>query len=431
MFERRGRPSGGKGLSTAVAAAVTVATLAACGSNVPGSPAAGEIDVRTLDVGNYPTDPFDVRSTESHSVYTGSVLAIARLADAMALGTDVDPILVYGDMGGDVVSPASGMEVLSKVVRPVLARNGMLLAVTTASSSKPLPTTHSYDLSDNFKPFGDVNGIPDSAALNITVLQFPDQQRAQAAAEQMEAADFDVAPDQNAHLSLTGYPEAKSHWRPGVPSMAATLARGQYVMNVFAQLPNPDIDGLKSLVEKAFAAQIPLLDKLPPLSARDMLRLDYDPDGMLRRTLHPKDYLSLSAKQEIVHGARGYLQFIADRAPWKKLFEEHGVDRISTASTGAQLMRARDEQSATALWTGIKPLQPGRADAAPGVPDVFCGENPTPSKDNYGAAWDSKNRYYCTLRYGRYVARVASSQLPDLHQRAAAQYTLLAKSQYL
>ncbi len=408
-----------------------MAVLVGCGSNVDGYPLAGEIDIRKLDVGNYPTDPFDVRANQEHGPAGGKTLAMVRLADAIALGTEIDSSLVYGDMGGPAVSPTNGAEVLSKAVRPALARNGELLSVTTASSSQPLPSASKYDVSDNFRPFGSVKGIPDATAVNITVLQFPDQQRAQTAAEQMEAADFDVAADQNARFSLSGYPEAKAHWRPGVPSIAATLAHGQYVMNVFVQLAKSDIDAMKALATKAFDVQIPLLNGLAPLSARDMLHLDYDPDGMMRRTLHPANYLSLAAKQEMVHGARSYLQFTADRAPWKKLFDEQGVDRVSMATNGAQLMRARDPKAATALWSGIKPLQPGSVETPSGVPDVFCGENPNPNKDEYETAWDSKNRYYCTLRYDRYVARVASSQLSDLHQRAAAQYALLAKSQYL
>lgn len=430
MSHRRAQSNTARG-PLALAFVMSVAVLVGCGSNVTGAPAAGEIDIRTLDVGNYPTDPLDVRADQEHSPTGGWTLASVRLADAIALGTDIDSSLVYGDMGGAAVSPTSGSDVLGKAVRPALESNGMLLSVTTASSSQPLPSDYEYDLSDNFRPFGSVKGIPDSTAVNITVLQFPDQGRARAAAEQMEAADFAVAPDQNAHVSLSGYPDAKAHWRPGVPSIAATLAHGQYVMNVFAQLVKADIDALKVLAARAFEVQIPLLDRLAPLSARDMLRLDYDTDGMMRRTLHPGKFLSLGARQEVVHGARSYLQFTADREPWKKLFDEHSVDRISMATNGAQLMRARDPRAAIDLWTGIKPLQPGSVETPRGVPEVFCGENPNPNKDNYGTAWDSKNRYYCTLRYDRYVARVASSQLSDLHQRAAAQYALLAKSQYL
>lgn len=416
---------------SALVSVAIVALLTSCGGQVEGTPGAGEIDIRKLDVGNYPTDPLDVRATPDHSNSGGRALATARLADSIALGVDIDSSLVYGDMGGTVVNPSTGSDVLGKAVRSALTDNGMLLAVTTASSSRPLPITYEYDLSDNFKPFGAVKGIADSTAVNVTVLQFPDNDRARAAAEQMEAADFEVAADQNSRVQLSGYPDAHAHWRPGVPTMAATLAHGSYVMNVFVQLPQSEIESLKALVARAFDAQKPLLDRIAPLSAREMLRLDYDPEGMMRRTLHPAKYLSLSAKQEMVHGPRGFLQFAADRAPWKKLFDEYEVDRISIATNGAQLMRARDPKAATGLWSGIRPLQPGSVEGPPGVPDVFCGENPNPNKSEQETAWDSKNRYYCTLRYDRYVARVASSQLSDLHQRAAAQYALLAQSQYL
>ncbi|MGW4246854.1 DUF7373 family lipoprotein [Nocardia sp. NPDC004722] len=410
-------PSLRRGALTTVLA-LTAAVLCGCAST-SGTPVAGEIDVRTLNVGAYPTEPLDYRTEYSHFTSSGQVLAFARLADAVALGTDIDASLVYGVPQDKYTDTADPSHVLGGVLAPVLQRNDVVLGASAASSSTPQTEALHYG-----KPSS-------SAAVEITVLQFPDTQHAQTAAEEMEATDFGVAADQNARLTLDGYPGAKSHWRPGVPSMAATLAHGQYVVNVFVQRADPDVAALKSLTEKVFAAQLPMLDQLPPLSRRDIKRLDYDPYGMFRRTLHPGKMARPNVDTEITYGVRGYLNRLTDRAAWKTLFDSSGVDRIAVTEGGAQLIRTRDAHAAVDLWSGIKPLQPGKSADTAGIPDVFCGENPTPSTRAYPTTWDMENRYYCTLRYARYVARVASSQLIDVQQRAAAQYALLANSQYL
>ncbi|GAB2562669.1 DUF7373 family lipoprotein [Nocardia heshunensis] len=412
------------------ALALTAAVLSGCAST-SGTPVAAEIDVRKLNVGAYPTEPLDYRTEYSHITSYGQVLAFARLADAVALGTDIDPSLAYGGLHEKSADPTGSWGVLGAAVTPVLKSNDAVLGFSAASSSKPLAEPLNYGMAKNFEPFGGADRNPGATAVNITVVQFADTQHAQTAAEQMESADFGVAADQNVHLMLDRYPGAKSHWRPGVPTMVATLAQGQYVVNVYVQRPDSDLPALKALTEKAFATQLPMLDRLPPLSRRDIKRLDYDPYGMLRRTLHPGRNARPDLDTEITHGARGFLNLRTDRNTWKELFDNAGVDRISVTEGGAQLIRARDAGAAVALWSGIKPLQPAKVDDTSGVPDIFCGENPKPTHQEWPVTWDADNRYYCTLHYDRYVARVASSQLVDVQQRAAAQYALLANSQYL
>ncbi|WP_442790264.1 DUF7373 family lipoprotein [Nocardia sp. CDC153] len=361
---------------------------------------------------------------------------MARLADNVVVGTDVDPKFSHSVMAQSLYPPSTALGPLSRVfagaVKPVLEDNGMLFGFSAASSTRELPKSHARDQSDNFNPFGGALGDPDATAFNVTVLQFPDQQRAQAAADQMEAADFAVAADQNVHLTLSKQPNAKAHWRPGVPSMAATMAYGQYVVNVYVAQPKPDLDGLSALAEQVFAAQLPLLDQAPGLSAHDIFRLDYDPDAMLRRTLHPEGSISLDPLDEATHTPRGHLHYLNDQATWKQILDTGGVDRISATHSGGLLFRARDAESAAKLWSGIVATTKGSVDAPAKVPDVSC----TASQDDIGNAWwgyrsGKLTTYICTLRYDRYVARVASLDLTAVQQMAAAQYALLAKSQYL
>ncbi|MFD9804756.1 hypothetical protein, partial [Streptomyces sp. NPDC059071] len=86
------------------------------------------------------------------------------------------------------------------------------------------------------------------------------------------------------------------------------------------------------------------------------------------------------------------------------------------------------------LWSGIKGSTGGSAESPAHVPDVFCSTKTTEESGVFWSAYDVKSTgtvYVCTLHYDRYVAQVASPQLTDVQQRAAAQYALLANSRYM
>lgn len=425
----------GRAVVGTIAVLLGVSSLSGCGSQTSGSPTAGEVDVRQLAVGNYPTDPLDVRMSYQHSGASGKKIALARLADNVVIGADVDAKFSHNVLALSLDSTNATLNsVLAGAVQPVLESNGFIFGFSAAASTRELSASRLRDHSGNFNPFNGAAGDPEATAFNVTVLQFPDQQRAQAAADQMEAADFAVAADQNVRVTLAKQPNAKAHWRPGVSSMAATMAYGQYVVNVYVAQPKPDLDALRGLAEQIFAAQLSLLEKAPALSPHEIFRLDYDPDAMQRRTLHPKGWLNPHPIDEATHTPRGYLHYADDQVAWKQLLDDNGVDRISTASSGGLLFRARDAESAAKLWSGINGAAGANAEAPAKVPDVSCTAKPG---DESGASWwassvaGTSTAYVCTLHYDRYVARVAGPQLVDVQQRAAAQYALLANAQYM
>ncbi|QVI21876.1 hypothetical protein KHQ06_01555 [Nocardia tengchongensis] len=354
------------------------------------------------------------------------------MADHTVIGADVDPMFAHTVLSRELAYASGTSMVLADPVQPVLEQNQMVYGYSTAASTEAQNKMSGFELSGNFQPFGGVVVDPAATSFNVTVIQFPDQQHAQAAGEGMEAADFDVAPEQNAHITLDQTIDAKAHWRPGVPSLAATLSDGRYVISVFVQMPTADLNGLRSLADKIFAVQLPLLDRAPGLSNAEMFRLDYDPDAMLRRTLHPAPYLNLESDIEITHTARGYLHNVEAPEAWKPLLDANGVDRVSTAADGGLLFRARDANAALALWSGITTLTPNSAESPGTVPDTDCTRTTNPGNNFPGggySAWNHKDKYICTVRYHRYVAQVASDQLVDAQQKAAAQYALLANSQ--
>ncbi|MFD3507552.1 hypothetical protein [Nocardia sp. NPDC058666] len=434
MRVTRRRTAGyGLGLLLAVALAVS-----ATGATVQGQAAAGEIDVRKLDVGKYPVLPLDFREDKYyHSLKKGQSLAIARLAGSVALGTDIDAGLRYGVSRGSIGSRAvdsssAGLGgVLADATQAVADKHGMMFGFSARSRSTPQR--------ENTYASSALEAEPDSGdttAVGVTVLQFPDQPRAQAAAVELEQADFGLAPDLNAAVALGKYPAAQGHWRPGVRSMVATMARGQYVVHVYAVTPRPDLAALRSLTERTLDVQLPLLDALPPLSAREMLRQDLDPDGVIRRILDTRGTFtgptfSGSGNITAVLVPRTFLQITEDRQEWRRVIDLGGIDRIGMINDGALLLRARDRPAAVQVWEARKDLPTTTPLAGPpGLPDTHCFNNA--QEDSPAEPYVSmQTKYLCVLHYDRYVAVVMSNQISDVHQRASAQYAMLANSAYL
>ncbi|WP_456093892.1 DUF7373 family lipoprotein [Nocardia suismassiliense] len=409
-------------------AALILVIVTGCGAPMTGTPRPGEVDVRTFDVGQYSTEPLDSYFEYIHSVRSGNSLAVSRLANHVVTGIDIDAKLRYGTGVQEITKPDDVKNVLAEQNVPIAARNKMLFGFASGSS--------------DFKADPHVAVPPDSTLTTVTVMQFPDPEYADRAAAEFEEADFAVAPDQNERVPLAAYPRAHSHWRPGTPTIGSVVAHGNYVVSTFISTPKPDLADLTTLVEKVYAAQLPMLDTLAPLSAEQALRLDLDPEGVIRRVLNPDKNGVPSVGSLAAYELQGFLHWQTDRTAAKNLYA-HGERFIlsgayspSTNSytsgiaqsfgkgigrflDGAILIRTRDIDTAQTLWSMILDA-PDTGQAPPRVPDSKCAEIPS---DRYVKDW------VCTVRYRNYVGYVWSTQLQDAQQRAAAQYALLANSQ--
>ncbi|MFI9506397.1 hypothetical protein [Nocardia sp. NPDC052566] len=398
----------------AIAIAAAAMMLASCGSSTPGTPAAGEVDVRKLDVGNYSTAPLDFRFTYNPRLATGKQLALMRLADHVATGLEIDARFKYSNGLVPLADPTAAIELLADANKPVLERNGMLFGLGAGSSERT--------------PGKDNKPPADSAFSTIVVLQFPTEGAARQAATEIENIDFSVAADRNERVPLSNYPQARSHWRPGVSTIGSTMARGHYVINLYIGQPDADVKGLAALAEKAYDAEVPLLDALKPLTLDETLRLDYDPDGMLRRTLNLEGFGTPDFQNQLILGQRGFLHETLDQNYWKRLAADVGLDRYALSANGprntSKVVRTRDSDAAKTLASKIlEQNYPGVADSPANVPESKCGEG---RSDQF--EYQDK-RFRCVVRYRQYVATVESAQLTDAHQRAAAQYALLANNQ--
>ncbi|MBB5912807.1 hypothetical protein BJY24_001674 [Nocardia transvalensis] len=383
-------------------------TLVGC-ATVTGNSKPAEIDVRKLDTGSYSTEPNDLRYDYTPTLEGNKAEAIFRLADVVAPGPEIDPKLNYGAGATEIRLPQDAVK--SKYLEnfsPVLLTHQMLYGLTIASSDKPSET-------------GSTDG---DTYVEVTIFQFPDEKNAADAAREYETADFDIAKDQNQPVTLAKYPQALSHWRPGIRTLGARMARGSYLVNLFVRTPKDNLSDLTALAERAYDVQLPLLDTLKPLSKREILHLSKDPLGIMRKTLHPEDYFTSSIINDMAIGPRGFVNLVGmDKKGAKSMLDRAGVDAIGVVNRVSIAYRARDEEAAKGLIQQTRDSTAKRpVDPPPGIPNSSCTEDTNTSV--------SYNRYACLVRYDRYVAKISSGQLMDAYQRSAAQFALFANSSW-
>ncbi|MEV6061695.1 DUF7373 family lipoprotein [Nocardia asteroides] len=387
---------------------------AASGCAVPGAPAPVP-DPAVLDVGPY--SRFPLLAPERGTEYHGRVVESVRLGEVVANPARVDPALTVPRTrsGSDPLpTPAKAAGLLADPVREVLERRGMLAGYTVAAADTP----------GNFPVGG-------GRIVQITLLRFPDAESARSAAAEIDTADAALSPE-NVAVPIPGEPTARAHWRPAVPTLAATLAVDSFVVTVLAGHTAPDLGTLSTMAGKAFELQRPMLRDFVLTPPAEIADLPLDRDGMLGRMVPeapgrwPYPVVILGNMSEIAGWdgdlvqARGIV--LGPRAghfyqPAQEVAELTSLNRFD------RLLRFPDAATSAKFFAGL----PNNADTYPvpaptGMVDVNCAESARGSSAPV-------TRFSCRLRYGRYVAVVFSRDYQDVQHRAAAQYALLVNSE--
>ncbi|MBJ8347832.1 hypothetical protein [Antrihabitans sp. YC2-6] len=396
---------------------LAAATLSACGT-VSGTPAAGEPDVSTFDneIGDYSPEPTEVADPRTQT--QGIALESMRLGDAVAAPSDIDPTLDDNWLSrvGTVLTPdeAAGdlyNNLFAGVARPVIERHGLLGGFVVSGSDVPLT------------PEGD--RAANSSTITMTVLRFPDDAAAEAAAREIDQADFDEARDLNQKVQIPGYPEANSHWRPNIASLAATTAHGPFVVDVFVFRPAPDLNALTGMVRKAYDAQFPLLDEFKATPEDEIADLPADPYGVFERGLSTSPGgITVDGHENWAYGPKGFAHFLSkdDRERLLPLLTEAGVVQVSATKDGS-VIEARDDAATTKLQTDVVNSTDTRKqfDSPAEIKDsTICFEDTAAEPDG--------PQFGCYVRYRTYLASVTSDDKKDLSEKAIAQYAVLANS---
>lgn len=396
-------------LRLAMTLSVVLAAVSGCATTGEPVPVP---DPATLDVGPYSRDP--LLAPDHGSDYHSRVLESARMAEAALDPADVDPTLRYGlrTRAAALPTAAKAAALLANPVQAVLERHRMVAGFSVGATDTPAEVT-----------------IGGGRILQVLLLRFPDPTAAQQAAVEIDAVDAALSPD-NVAVTIPEYPAARGHWRPTVPTLAATVARDSYVVTLLAAHTSPDLTALTALARTAFDVQLPLLRDFAATPPAKFADLPFDRDGMLGRMVpeapgrwpFPVVILadvganagwgSLAQARGIVYGPRGAQRFLGPT--------EHPIELLALNRFDL-LARFADATAAKKHFAGLK-TEPSRADvAAPAGPvDIRCTES---------LKADNMIRFGCVLQHGRYVASVFSRDYRDVQQRAAAQYALLVNSE--
>lgn len=379
------------------------------GCSIPGTPVAGEPDVRKLEVGRYPVDRHEY---EQDAAGNGALLEGMRMADAVAPSIEVDPSLTSGRGSTVLASTEDALNFLAaEVSRPILNNRNFVVGYAALGADKP-------------DPDGENRPAPDATAVTTVLLRFPDESTAKQAARELEDADIGVSPE-NRKLTSKKYPDAYLHWRPGIANAGAFLAHKEFVISLFVQRPTADENDLVTWIDKTFAAEVPLLDTFRPTPMDRLDSLRVDPDDMLSRVVvedregHTPDPVRFA-----VYGPADGINSATDQAEHRKLVQDTGLDRTAYVDTSA-LHRLRDADAARRFQDALLDDAGDQYDpiGAPNdVPNAKCvklNANGDPERDY---------EFHCFVTYKRYVAIVRSDLEPDVRQKIAAQYALLANS---
>ncbi|GAA5081681.1 DUF7373 family lipoprotein [Nocardia iowensis] len=390
--------------------------LTACGSSVSGTAQPAEVDIRKLDTGSYPTEPLNAHDDDYQPDFTSMPhVAAMRLADYVVPAYEIDPHLKYAQLPFEITRGLLPAELGNEGdMKPVAERNKLLFGLRTTGFDKKTSLITA--------------GWPSKIAKNSTtistiVMQFPDTERAVAAAAEFYDADFATYRDQNQPVPLSKYPAAHAHWRPGSSFLRVTLAHGPYVVAFLVSTNGPDLNALTALAEKSYDTQLPVLDQLKPVTEEELYQLPWDPDQLLSRALNPNKFERPDIGSQALYRVRGIVQHADDLSVATPRFRAMNADRFAV-SDGTIVARTSD--SAAAKRIVAERLMPAPVshdtDPPPNVPDSACVENKRDPLD-FGI-----KRFTCAVAYRQFAGFVTGNQLLDVHQRAAAQYAIFANS---
>ncbi|NNH71315.1 hypothetical protein HLB23_15835 [Nocardia uniformis] len=406
MTTRRTRVAG-------VVLAIVSALLAGC--VVEGNPRPATPELSALDVGYYSIDPLSEPS-ERNEQY-GRVVESVRMGEATIDPAEADSSLVFGPkaIGAQPIpTPVKATGVLSAPAREVLAKRGMLAGFATTGMDR-----------ESSEPV-----VGSSRLLSIILLRFPDAESARQAATEIDAVDTGVSTE-NVAVAIPGYPEAHAHWRPTVPTMAATMAQDSFVISLLVGHTSTDLTAMAALAGRALGAQRTRLSDFRATAVGDIAALPVDRDGMLRRMVneHPGRWPYPQVLQVGTGDNAGW-----DSSIWVSgvVYGPHAVflrgPRPGTQRTEAEAfigqarlhrfpsasMARREYEENFRIGGGLREI-PGPN----GVPDAKCVQNL--------ASAESVTNYACWVLSGRYVAIYYGRDETHTRQKVAAQFILLQR----
>ncbi|MFC4124787.1 DUF7373 family lipoprotein [Nocardia rhizosphaerae] len=386
-------------------AAALIATVTACGTGDEPQATATDppIDISTLDVGGYATQPREVGTVANMD--QARFIEAERLGDHVPTPADIDPRFVHANQW------------IATVFIDAEASLGKIMAVDRFDEIAP-------DFIGGF--VSSAQTAPDNKGIDMVnaVMIFPDEAEAASAAAELERLDFGYAPN-NQPIEIPGYPAAKAHWQPDQQSIGSWYATGHLVIYTWLYdylkiwLEKVDKQALLDLTRQSLDTIVGSVAEFTPTPVDQLMTLQRDRDGMLGRTApRPREDSWLNPPG--VYAGRTARHFSSDPESTTKMITDNGVDLY--ANDGSEVFRARDIAGAQAVRDELGGLTRKftTAEAPKNLPVARCKE--------YIGRERLAVRFYCAVSYDRYAAFVWSNQLLDVQQRISAQYALLVNA---
>ncbi|WP_148280526.1 DUF7373 family lipoprotein [Nocardia cyriacigeorgica] len=388
---------------------ISVSLISGCADTSVKNPSA-EVDISRLDAGNYPTKPQSASSLGSS--FAGVNREAARLAEHVPLIMDIDRRLVFNQTNVQgrrytQQQPPTHREGISTIENFNEAVPGLVVGWGTGGQRREERSL--------------------GASVNLRLLRF------QTAAQATHA--FRILPDayveknsESKSIDIPLYSDARSYATP-FGSVNTWYRRDNYLIYISCAPgidpthdPAPAVEMTKKVLDK----QLEMLTGYQPTPVEDIPRLPADIDGLLARTLPVEQPDQESLAEEDVYGVypvRSGIHLSRRFDLDRQAFEDAGVDLISRGDSW--VYRAKDDSGAARLVAALiaqVDWQYKPAPSPPGMPGAKCFVKN--EDDPFVTTFLMAPTCYYTV--GRHVAVVEAEQVQALHQKAAAQYLLLA-----
>ncbi|MEV5837874.1 hypothetical protein [Nocardia sp. NPDC052112] len=402
-------------LARAGGALVVAATLAigvtGCGSAISGqaTPGMTPANLAALNTGPYQSTPQVYRPKISYNTQ------VFHIESRRMMGYIVSPYQIDPDMklleAVRVIDQSSFRSITGEFPEsyaPIAERNHLIGGALTTRSN------------------GDLRN---RKFMTISIMRFPNDAAARAAATEFDQDSANSLPGRHG-IALDGVANAMASSVTDAKGWVYAW-RGPFVVLSMVTVPKPDPNAIATQLKKMLQLQDARLAELNPTPVDDILDLPLDTDRIMSLALRAaKGSPGVFLREENIgiYSPTGQLHFERDAAVATKAFADAGVDLVG--QNDGTVYRTRDLAAAFRLQTALTVLGKNDEEAAdpPGVTDARCIQldEAEPIRND---------KYLCAMVYGRYVAVIGanatfSGNAPDaaFYQRAAAQYSILAKN---
>ncbi|MFC9892379.1 hypothetical protein ACFVMC_01680 [Nocardia sp. NPDC127579] len=390
-------------LCLSIAALLTA--VAGCGDDDSG-PSTPDIDITTLNSGNYPIVPWNVEATRTP--LSGPTVETIRIGAVMPVPFELDSKYIHQRLTRADRTTVPGTDnTVRSLDKDEFAAIAQGLVAGWATSAERRPGTQSSV----------------GSSVSIELQRYSNADTAAAAATAF--ADRQALNLPGDTVEIPGFPRARAKWSISKRYLDAWLAHNDMVLHVHSEDPvnepaEPQL--LAEFTQKAFTRQIEMLAEYRPTPLDRIESLPLDTDGLLSRTLPLEERQRINGSdQSRVLPTRAALHLELEPTLAAAAYSDAGVDLVAYANS--RVYRARDHASAQRLIAGLIAIDNAGwspIDSPPNMPGVQCFD--TKDKKVSGARYAPA----CFLTYERYAARVSGQNIQELHQMAAAQYKLLA-----